>query len=265
MPSGPVTLSTGKEVSPPGALNVDRLLRDVTALRVTLMLYQGLTVSADVARAIAARISTYFDDEVSFAFMFETLHQYRGATLDSDFIQKLALQLVARRRELQEGPLALFTKPIKEEWVALELTDTVETAWRGTEAGHILKLFVFSGHPAGHRLEKKVPTPWLNFLAYQVGFTRSRRYDCLPWTLIGTRFWGYLVPDEKADVLNFTAWFVTPAFLKMNRAIIAFRTRFNPNTGIDKPECPYGHDWDCDQCHQKENECQGSLHRHWRT
>jgi len=264
MPAGPITLSTGEEVDPPGALNVDRLLEDVTALQTTLTRYWGLTIDLDVARAIAARANTYFDDAISFDFMFETLHQYCGARLDDVFIRKLALQLVARRRELQQGPLALFTKPIKEEWVALELTDLQEALWRGTDAGHILKLFAFSGHPAGHRLEKKVPSAWLNFLAYQVGFSRRRRYEELPWTLIGTRFWGYLVPDQRADVLNFTAWFVTPAFLKMNREVISFRTRFNPNTGVDKPECPWGHDWECDQCHHKEDECLGSLHRPWR-
>lgn len=259
-----VTLSTGKEVDPPDALNVDRLLEDVGALGVVLTRYQGLTVDLDVARAVAARANTYFDDTISFDFMVETLHQYRGRVLDADFIQLLALQLVARRRELKTGALTLYTKPIKAEWVALELTDLQETTWRVTEAGQLLKLFAFSGHPAGHRLEKKVPTPWLNFLAYQVGFTRRRRFEGFPWTLIGTRFWGYLTPDPQADTLNFTAWFVTPAFLKMNREIIAYRTRQNQNTGVEKPECPHDHNWDCDQCPHKEDECPGSIHRRWR-
>lgn len=260
-----VVLSTGQEVGPPDPLNVDRLLGDVAALQITLQRYRGLAVTSDVARAVAARANTYFDDKINFDFMFETLHQYRGRTLDDEFIRLLALQLVSRRDELRGGALTLFSKPIKEEWVALELTDVQEAAWREQERGALLKLFAFSGHPAGHCLQKKVPERWLNFLAYQVGFTRRRRYEDLPWTLIGTRFWGFLVPDEKADTLNFTAWFVTPAFLKMNREVIAFRTRHNQNTGVDKPGCPYEHNWDCDQCQHKESECPGSIHRRWRT
>jgi hypothetical protein len=260
-----VTLASGEVVDPPGRLNVDRLLGDVNALQLTLQRYRGYAVTGDVARAIAARANTYFDDGVDFGFMFETIHQYCTKVLDDEFIRLLALQLVSRRDELKKGPLTLFSCPIKAEWVALELAGISESRWRDKEPGATLKLFAFSGHPAGHRLTKKVPERWLNFLAYQVGFTRRRRYEGFQWTLIGTRFWGYLVPDEKADILNFSAWFVTPAFLKMNREIIAFRTRHNQNTGVDKPECPHGHDWDCDQCPQKENACPGSIHRIWQT
>ena len=259
-----VELASGTLVDPPKTISLPGLLRDVFALQRMLSRYRNESMSIEVARAMASRVVTYFDDEVSYPFLVETLIQYKGGLMDEAFLQTLALQLVSRREELDRAPLTLYHKPIRSEWVALELIGTQETTWRDNERGIALELFALNGHPAGHTLTKKVPENWLNFLAYQVGFSRTRRYGFEPWTLIGVKFWGYLVPDAKADTLNFAAWFVTPAFVKMNREIIRLRTRFNPNTGVEKPECPQGHAETCDQCNEKEQVCLASIHRVWK-
>ena len=120
----------------------------------------------------------------------------------------------------------------------------------------MFELFAMTGQPAGHVLRRKVPNTWLNWFAYQVGYSRAMQYDQVPQHFVGLRFWGFLKPKPESGEVEFTDWQLNPAFKKHNKAIIKLRTRFEHN----KVDCPKGFTHQCLECPQRRSECPASCH-----
>jgi len=201
----------------------------------------------------------------------QTVLQYEGAVLSRRRARILARQLAARDSDLKKGPLQPFERPIRDEWVPMEVSRTEPCVWREDEEGYILHLFCLAGHPAGHLLQKKVPETWLAWLAYQIGFSKKVPYTYEPEMFIGLRFWGYLLAEESegSGLLTFERWDISLKFRKYNRTIILRRSRLD--LGLDdydgetgrklEHSCPFDFEHYCSECSVDVNDCVASYNR----
>lgn len=189
--------------------------------------------------------------------IFETLLQYRGQIIDSRFCSTIGMQFAARQEELYKGFLLKFDRPLKKEWVAIEIVDIVETPWisrRGTEGGAELFMVALTGHPAGHPLRRKFPLRWLNGFAYKLGFSRRTPYDQEIRHFVRMHFWGYLAPQEGNEIV-FEDVAIPSRELKHNKHIIKLRTRFD----YEKAECHLNHQHLCWECPESRKTCSASI------
>lgn len=223
--------------------------------------YLGSTLDVLLAKRLANQLNTASDDSMPFQSLFDTFAQYEGKGLDIDSAAILSMQIAGREDELKDGALKLYSHPVKEEWVPLEIIAVTPAPWREGEAGQEIELLALGGHPAGHTLRKVVPEPWLNYLAYQVGFSRRRRYPEEPWMFTGLRLWGYLVPDEDNTQLQFENWGVSDKLKSQNSKIVAYRVRFYNKSGEEDPYCPMEYEHDCCECHIRSDQCPGAIIR----
>lgn len=184
-----------------------------------------------------------------------TFQQYKGVPVSLALAKTLAWQVASRGNELDRGILLSYSRPTKPEWVACEISSISDAVWRETDLGTCFHLFALAGHPAGHVLQRKVPNTWLNWFAYQVGFSRAMVFDRDPRHFVGLRFWGFLKPKLDSPDVEFTAWELTPEFSKYNKAIIKLRTRFEHG----KVECPKAFDHLCWDCSVRRSECPASC------
>jgi hypothetical protein len=243
----------------PPSTRIDPVLERQVWARQILAAHAGSVVTADLARHLATQFNTASDTEMRFDPLFQTFLQYTGSTLSPSFISILSMQVAARAEELESGPLVLYSHPVRSEWVPLEIVSLEPCAWRNNAPGILLGLRALGGHPAGHLLAKKIPESWLGFLAFQVGCGRRLTYNHEPWILVRTWLWGYLVPDDDHDILNFDKWGISDWMQKRNRTILRPRLRFELKKPPDDPLCPFEFDIDCNACTKGQKECLASL------
>lgn len=196
--------------------------------------------------------------------IFQTLLQYVGEPLDDQWTDILARQLAARKEELKGGVLQLYECPLREEWVPLEVYSLIPSVWRETRDAQILNLYCLAGHPAGHRLQKKLPESWLAYLAYQIGFSSRFRYEYEPTEFIGLRFWGFMKrPARGREELDFEQYKASGQLEEHNRLIIARRQRFNfqPDALPRNCSCPFDLDCYCSDCRHPVEVCVASYDR----
>lgn len=197
----------------------------------------------------------------------QTVWQYKDMRLLADEASTLARQWASRADEWYQGLILPYRGPTKAGWVCIEVVNTASVPWKSDKAGQLLTLYCLTGHPAGYVVEKKVPDAWLNYLAYQVGFSRKRVYDYDARHFLGLRFWAYLTP--KDDTYDLQEWEVTPKLLARNREIIAKRMRHDLEAPIndrqerayEKAACPFDFDHYCFDCTKTCSECPASPHR----
>ena len=230
-------------------------------VREHLGVYVDRAIDVFMAKRLAAQLNTASDDTMPYDHLFETFAQYEGRTMTPAFVEVMAMQIAGREDELVHGPLMIYSHPVREEWVPLEVVDVQPTPWRDGAAGQELTFLALGGHPSGHTLRKKVPESWLTFLAYQIGFSQRSRYADEPWMLIGLRLWGYLVPDEDHSILQFTHWGVNDELKSANSKIVRYRVRFLNNRGVEDPFCPMDFDHDCNVCTVRSDKCPGAVIR----
>lgn len=237
--------------------------------------YHGQPLSRDSCHRLADLICSSvrpfvaLDSEVA-----QTILQYEGRVLSARASQVIVRQLAARIDDLRKGPLQPFERPIRDEWVPMEVERMEPCLWKEEDEGYILHLFCLAGHPSGHLLQKKVPETWLAWLAYQIGFSRRLPYTYEPEMFIGLRFWGYLLAEESEGhgILNFEKWDISPALRKYNRVIILRRSRLD--LGLDDYDeegrklihsCPFDFEHYCSDCSVDVNDCVASYNRDLRS
>lgn len=243
-------------------------LPDVPRVKLADVLLDGATVisllrrklqqelTEDLARWLANGIADALEHG-STSNIFETLLQYRGQIIDSRFCSIMGMQFAARQDELHKGFLLKFDRPLKKEWVAIEIVDIVETPWisrRGTEGGAELFMVALTGHPAGHPMRRKFPLRWLNGFAYKVGFSRRTPYEQDIRHFVRMQFWGYLTPQEGSEIV-FEEVAIPAKELKRNKQIIKLRTRFD----YEKAECHLDHQHMCWDCQESRRTCSASI------
>ncbi len=248
-----------EDVGKPPSRKLDPVFSTRDWILCVLNLYTGETITADLAKRFAHELNSVTDGDMLFEPLVFTFLQYEGTTLTSGFAAILAMQIAARRDELDKGPLLLYTQPVRSEWVPLEIQGLTSCVWRNNERGIKLDLLAMGGHPAGHVLTKKVPESWLAFLAYQMGCSRRLTYPHEPWVLTWLWLWGYLVPDADGAMLNFVKWGVPPWMQKRNKEILRRRLRFTITPTPVDPICEYDFDWDCNSCTKGRHECPAST------
>ncbi len=229
--------------------------------------FRGQVLTTGLCGHLARNFSAALDD-VSETNVFQTLLQYVGHELDAYWSSLLARQLVARKEELEYGVLQLFTKPLRNEWVALEVYKATACVWRENAKGVYLHLYCLTGSPAGHVLRKKFPETWLAYLAYQIGYTRRMQYDYEPTSLTGLRLWGYLLaaPGQQGE-LGFEDWKVDAGMKAYNQSILKLRARFDidldriPESKLEEYSCPIDADHYCVQCHCSVQQCIAAYNR----
>lgn len=177
----------------------------------------------------------------------DTLLQYVDETISDNLIYLLSYQIACRWNELCDGILLRSGSFLREEWLPLEILKINSAVWQGTpNAGIALLLFCLSGRLAGQQLYKVVPEGWLNWLVYQIGFSKRLTYDYEPANLLGLRFYGYVAPQE--DGYELTEWNSDCAFKTYNRHMLALRYRFDVVKESDIWRCPYDLDDLCIDC-----------------
>lgn len=190
--------------------------------------------------------------------LFETLLQYAGRRVDDRLKDMISRQLAARMKELEHGPIQMFSDPVISEWVPMEVFRVVECPWRDNALGCRLKLYCLSGRPAGSFLYKKFPESWMAYFAYRLGFSRRVQYDYNLSHFIGLRFWGYVVSVELSDgKLDFEDWKLDSGMSKHNKTIIAKRTRFDidpDKLGVNS-SCAFDFDHYCHECPKSIHSC----------
>ena len=187
----------------------------------------------------------------------QTMLQYVGQPLTRQLAETLAAQIGGRESDLANGPLIAYDRPVRDEWVAMEVRTTREALWRERFAGVEFGLRCFTGHPAGHLIRRKFPEGFLSYLAYQVGWSRRLQFDGDARHFIGLRLWGFLRPVPDSDEVQFDQWGLTPSFRKHNLQLIRLRTRYDVED--PKAECPNGLTNHCFDCAVTRTECQASL------
>lgn len=238
-------------------VNVDRNLATARTIETAIAVRVGEVITETMALRWATLLMGLLqcpDVDV----LTQTLFQYVGRTVDRRFARLLSLQLVGRERELALGPLVAYDRPVRAEWIALEIRKVTPCIWqdkRGARDGADLSMLVLSGHPAGHILLRKFPESWLNGFAYEVAFNRRLNYDGDIRHFIGMRFLGYLQPQEGQELV-FVEWWVPEKLRKYNREIAKLRSRFD----TDDVECPREFEHPCFDCPVKRADCQGSIH-----
>ena len=207
------------------------------------------TLVRAVQRHVASEHDDYYADAVG-----QTLLQYLGEKLSTRTISLLVSQLAARHDELASGPIAKFSiANVVQEWVSLEILGLQQAIWRETKPGIQLKLECLSGTPAGHIFDRKLPLTWLNYLAYQIGFSRRMTYpDDQPWLFQGLHFWGSMVKLEDKLELDFVDFAVSNGMKKHNKDILKLRLRYELDGDI---ECPSGFDHECSSCQVSYKQC----------
>jgi len=221
--------------------------------------FSGRYLTREICKPLAMSFSLLLNSEET-PDIYGTLVQYEGMMLTPEWIDLVSRQLVARKEELGGGPLRLFERPIRDEWVPLEVYSIKPCVWRDNDPGQMLQFYCLAGHPAGHHLQKKLPERFLSYMAYKIGFSRRIQFDHDPLQMIGLRFWGYLLADtEESSDLSFENWDVSNDVLKHNRTIIKLRNRFELDTEDDT--CPFALDHYCSECPRSVNECPAAIHR----
>ncbi len=221
-----------------------RAFREYRDQRVTPAL--ALRMAIDAGKAL---------DGVPEVNLHQTFIQYTGQVVDERLEGILAAQMAAREGELSRAPIVAYDRPTKPEWVAMEVVSVTPAVWRENEAGTIMGFKAMSGHPAGHLLKRKFPNPWLNFFAYQVGFSRRIEFDLDPRHFLGLMLWGYLVPVVDSPEIKFDDWDLSSAFKKHNLRVIRLRTRLD----YELADCPNGFDHHCFECPVGRDECPASC------
>jgi len=228
--------------------------------------HAGERLSPDLCKRLAWNIEGAVD--ASRNHVYQTLMQYEGRVLNDRWCNLLSRQVVARLGELKSGVLQLFDRPIREEWVALEVYQVDACEWGDNQPGVLMNLYALTGHPAGHVLQKKFPESWLSFLAYRIGYSRRIQYDQEPHMLTGFRFWGYLKPSQRdPNELEFDDWQIDAKLKKANQSIIKLRHRFDmeperiPDGKEDEYSCPIDSESYCSECSCSVRECCAAYNR----
>lgn len=243
----------------PPAIKLTELLETQRWARGTLSPYRGVPMDVGIAKRLAIEFNTASNGDMPTEALFNTFVQYVGTVLTNDFADILSFQIAARRKELRNGALVLYTHPIREEWVPLEVVAVAPAVWRQGSPGVLLSMRALGGHPAGHVLVKKLPETWMGFFARVVGCSMKTPYGGEPWVFQGLLLWGYLVPDVTQGALNFKKWGIGPNMRALNKDILKRRLRFNvKNPPLESP-CPFEFDVDCNQCTKVRSECPASL------
>lgn len=229
--------------------------------------FEGQVLDGPLCRRIATNVHLALDDtRIDGDHLFQTLVQYEGRQLDPRWCDLLARQIVARRAELRAGVLHLFERPIREEWVPLEIYTVSECEWRDRPEGYALTMYCLAGHPAGHRLTKKLPEAFFGYLAYQIGFNSRMRYDHRPERLVGFRLWG-LLKAGRGDELDFEEWAVNASMKKWNQTIHKRRIRLDVDTWqmserrAAEYSCAFNESHYCSECGRRVGECIAVLNR----
>jgi hypothetical protein len=244
----------------PASLKIDRILSDAAGLETFFRIRLGAIVTNELAIHWTQQLhgsKLWPETDETLVNLQNTFLQYANRPVDERFARVLARQLAARAKTLTRGPLLAYERPVKPEWVYLEVTGLKAALWRGEKSGVDLQLDALSGHPAGNLLHLKVPISWLSFLAYRIGFSRRVRYDDEPRLFVGLRFLGYLKPRLDSTEPDFEDWFIDKQCKKHNVQIIKLRTRFS----YEKAECPFDFSHDCWSCTKDVASCPASYLR----
>lgn len=224
--------------------------------------FDGESLTLQLCQRIAHNL--HFALDVPPNSVYQTLVQYEGTELTGEWPALLAQQLVARQEELVEGLLQLYTRPVRDEWVALEITEVRESLWRDEHPGIEMGFLCLTGHPAGHRIRKNFPERWSDWLAYQLGFSRRVQYDYDISKFVGLRLYGFLKANlEDSSALDFEDWRVPAKVLQQNKLVIYKRMRFDvePHLQTDKYSCPFDYEHYCSECQRGFWECPASPDR----
>ena len=256
-------------VTPPKLprVNLDKLDASHSDFVKMFWRFSGEKLTSELCKRIAWNVEGAL--EVSANLCYQTLMQYEGKVLDSKWCALLARQLVARQDELDVGVLQLFDRPIRDEWVALEIYKLTACQWRDHGQGMLIDLYCLTGHPAGHTLKKKFPEGWLSFLAYRIGYSRTVRYEHDPQELVGLRFWGYLLAARRdPNDLDFEDWKIDVKLKRDNQSILRLRHRFDVapeklsgEIESAKYSCPIDSDNYCSQCECSVDSCRAAYNR----
>ena len=146
---------------------VEKVLARCEWAKEILLHHAGAEVDLGLAKRLAIQFNTASDDTMPYPALFNTFVQYEGSKLTPEFISVLGMQIAEREAELKDGALLLYTTPVREEWVTIEIISLSPAPWREDSAGQELELLALGGHPSGHTLRKIVPEGWLSYLAYQ--------------------------------------------------------------------------------------------------
>lgn len=165
-----------------------------------LQAVQGAKVDIPLIDCLAARLFTVLEvDNLEIKHIKNTLFQYDGTLLTPELCALLSRQFAARCWELPYGPLNIYVRPVRPEWIPVEIVAMTPVLWRDAYPGQELKLYCMSGHPAGHTLSKRVSDSWLRKLAYTVGYNRRLQFEGESADLVGLRFWGRAVANEDGE------------------------------------------------------------------
>lgn len=198
---------------------------------------------------------------------FQTLMQYEGRTLSERWIDTLSRQIAARLDELRTNRLLIYERPVRDEWVPVEILEVTPTKV-GDKRGMAVRMYCLAGHPAGYQLTKTFPENWLAYLAYQIGFSTRIQYNYDCNELVGLRMWASLkIPPRLEDEIIFDEWGITSRLMNHNKSILKLRNRFDilPNQIPDGKEleysCPLDKDSYCSDCTVGVNTCIASPNR----
>lgn len=264
--------ATDVELPPLPRVKLKAVIELATAVAFELDAFKDELVTDRLVHVLATRTLGPLEVGWSSALtnLSKTFAQYVGRKLTVDLIKTLSWQIAARMDELQSSLLVAYTKPVKQEWIGVEIANAQPSLWRGDQRGVQFTFFALSGHPAGHTVVRNFPETWLNWFAYQIAFSRRIIYcgdECNgdPRHFIGMRIWGYLQPDPESDEISFDQWQINPQFKTHNVRILKLRTRFDfdhkdRNTESGSVECPFGYDHPCWECDRGPAACPASRH-----
>jgi hypothetical protein len=200
-----------------------------------------------------------------------SLMQYEGKLLADKWIQIIASQLAAREHEWEFYTIMPFESVLTPEWVLVSIDDVKPCVLGSNKQGTELHLKAMYGKPAGHMLIKRVPTSWLSFLAYRMGYSRRITYNLDPRYFTGLMIWMYVIPDpNNPKGFDISSWAVTNKVKVNNRSVIVRRHRFDYPDAIFKRDgtvnedydCHLGLDCSCEDCTVPAQQCNASLIRH---
>jgi hypothetical protein len=249
----PTELAEPVQAPPLPRVSLDKIDAGARPIARAILLSAGECVTYAHVDRWAPVIAIALDRRVTESLT-DTLSQFVGRPIFAELANQLAYQLVSRSDELDRGPLLPYQTTVRTEWVGLEVQNVAETVWREDRRGVMLKLFALTGHPAGYKLERKVPAKFLDFFAYQLGFSRRVTYDGDPRHFIGLRFFAYVTPTPEGD-MSFNTFEMTAKVKKLNSAVIKLRTRFE----FEKADCMHDYEHECWDCAVGRTECRASI------
>jgi hypothetical protein len=200
-----------------------------------------------------------------------SLMQYEGKMLADKWIQVIATQLAAREHEWAHYAIMPFEAVLTPEWVLVSIDDVKPCELGNHKQGTELHLKVLYGKPAGHMLIKRVPTSWLSFVAYRIGYSRRITYNLDPRYFTGLMIWMHVMPDPRnAKGFDISSWAVTNKVKVNNRSVIVRRHRFDYPDALFKRDGSINPDYDChleldcscEDCIVPAQRCNASLIRH---